>query len=222
MRQPFMIDSSPKISVLALVLTLIIQSTSASAQEFFPEGFVQQHFEGGGVAKPKPQAPSKTTLEPLAPSTAAMQNLALMSHPLASQLPIPDRMVGIVYVNSLNRDHFEGVITKVLDIQRKRKIQIYGVFHIGDYKNVSDKRRSDLERAGIFILQIDKMPADVPATLSPAWGIMTPESQRTGSAYLIEGYMEPQIFFNQSGQFQIPPGMEVGGDTQREGRLSQF
>jgi len=41
---------------------------------------------------------------------------------------------------------------------------------------------------------------------------MTPESRKKKAAYIIQGYLEPEMFFNQAGNFEIPAGMQVADD----------
>ena len=137
-------------------------------------------------------------------------------------LPLKEKIQALVYVNSSDKEHFDQVITKVIAIQKQRKIHIYAVMHLGDYRNVDPKQQQELMNAGILVTALTKLPEKLPVTKSPTWGILTTESRAQRLAYLIEGYMEPELFFNQAGQFEIPAGMGVGKDTQQEGKLSAF
>jgi hypothetical protein len=179
----------------------------AAAQEFFPKNYVQEQ------ASPK---------APESPTQQASPHKAEHSKPLAGVIPLQEKIQALVYVNSANKEHFDRVVAKVLAVQKQRKIHIYALMHLGDYRNVDPKQQQDLTNAGIVVTSLTQLPEKLPATQSPVWGLMTPESRTQQLAYVIEGYMEPELFFNQAGQFEIPAGMQVGKDTQEEGRLTAF
>jgi hypothetical protein len=195
------------VAVIALTSFACSLSTPSHSQDFFPKNYVK---EPAG----KKTNPTNEAKAPEVPGTN--------KQPLASVMQLKERIQGIVYVSSANKEHFDQVITKVLALQKQRKIQILFVNHIGDYRNVDPKQVQDLKNAGIIINAAPEIPKTLPATLSPAWGLMTPESRKRGAAYVIEGYLEPELFFNQASQFEIPLGMKVEKDTESEGKLSEF
>jgi hypothetical protein len=189
------------------LLTLVALVSTAAAQEFFPKNYVQ------GQSSEK--APQQLKQQP------ATQQPNLPT-PLAAVMPLQEKLQAIVYVSSSNKEHFDRVIARVLAVQKQRKIHIFSVAHLGDYRNVDPKQQQDLTNAGIVLTAITRLPEKLPTTKSPTWGVMTPESRAQRIAYVIEGYMEPELFFNQAGQFEIPAGMQVGKDTEQEGKLAAF
>lgn len=191
------------IAVLIIMTGPRLIVNQASSQEFFPKNYVQQE-----SARPTPEQ--------------ASPKVGTENKQLASVMPLTDRTQALVYVNSSNKEHFDRVVAKVLAIQKQRKIQIQAVIHIGDYRTISPNQRESLVKAGIFIVPATQLPEKLPVTQSPAWGIMTPESREQGKAYVIEGYHDPEIFFNSLGRFEIPAGMQVGKDTETAGKLAEF
>ncbi|MFN4896967.1 MAG: hypothetical protein ACK5HO_14370 [Pseudomonadota bacterium] len=194
--------------ILWCVVASVVSVRSIEAQEFFPKNYVQG----------ESQQQSATSSQ----SAESNSQQATGPQPLAAVMPIKQKIQAIVYVSSSNKEHFDQVVSKVLALQRQRKIHIHALMHIGDYRNVAAKQTEELTNAGILISALPKLPDKLPASQSPAWGIMTPESGAQRSAYLIEGYMEPELFFNQASKFEIPAGMQVGQDVEREGKLSEF
>lgn len=191
------------IAVLTFMTTPGLRVCEVSSQEFFPKNYVQQE-----SARPTPEQ--------------ASPKVGTENKQLASVMPLTDRTQALVYVNSSNKEHFDRVVAKVLAIQKQRKIQIQAVIHIGDYRTISPNQRESLVKAGIFIVPATQLPEKLSVTQSPAWGIMTPESREQGKAYVIEGYHDPEIFFNSLGRFEIPAGMQVGKDTETAGKLAEF
>lgn len=196
-----------KVTPACGLLTLVALANTATAQEFFPKNYVQGQSSEKAPQQVKQQA---ATQQPKLPT------------PLAAVIPLQEKLQAIVYVSSSNKEHFDRVIAKVLSVQKQRKIHIFSVAHLGDYRNVDPKQQQDLTNAGIVLTAITKLPEKLPTTKSPTWGVMTPESRAQRLAYVIEGYMEPELFFNQAGQFEIPAGMQVGKDTEQEGKLAAF
>jgi len=199
--------SAFKVTLSRYVLIVLALAHTAAAQEFYPKNFVQEQRSQGTPQQAKQQT------APQQPSTP---------NPLAAVMPLKEKIQALVYVNSSNKEHFDRVITRVLAIQRQRKIHIYAVMHLGDYRNIDPKQQQELSNAGIIVAALTNLPEKLPVTKSPTWGMMTAESRVQGLAYLIEGYMEPELFFNQIGQFEIPAGMGVGNDTQQQGKLAAF
>ena len=189
------------------LFTVAALGNPAAAQEFFPKNYVQ-----GQSSEKAPQHVKQQS---------ATQHPELPK-PLAAVIPLQEKLQAIVYVSSANKEHFDQVIARVLAVQRQRKIHIFSVAHLGDYRNVDPKQQQDLTNAGIVLTAIAKFPEKLPTTKSPTWGVMTPESRAQQLAYVIEGYMEPELFFNQAGQFEVPAGMQVGKDTEQEGKLAAF
>ncbi len=185
-------------------LTLAHTVGLASAQEFFPNDFAR-----GASADPKQQNEKST------PSRQTSNGLAQVT-------PFKDRIYAIAYVNSLNKEHFDQAITRILSVQRQGKIRIVSVSHMGDYRNVDPKQEEAIRNAGIIFGAVSEIPKELPANISPVWGVMTPQSRKQKAAYVIQGYLEPELFFNQAGEFEVPAGMQVGDDTSKEGKLGEF
>lgn len=196
---------SLKVFVLTSFVSLALSlSSSICAQEFFPNDFAR-----GTSTEPK--QPAEKSAAPQAAADA-----------LAQVPPFKDRILATVYVNSSNKQHFDQVITRILAVQRQGKIRIVSVAHIGDYRNVDQKQIEALKHVGIIFGAVSEIPKGLPADTSPVWGVMTPESRKKKAAYIIQGYLEPEMFFNQAGNFEIPAGMQVADDTSKEGKLGEF
>jgi hypothetical protein len=189
---------------LATLLALSFSLAVASAQEFFPNDFAR-----GAPADSKQQNEKST------PSQQTSNGLAKVSQ-------FKDRIYAIAYVNSLNKEHFDKAVTRILAVQRQGKIRVVSVSHIGDYRNVDPKQQEALRNAGIIFGAVAELPKELPANISPVWGVMTPQSRKEKTAYVIQGYLEPELFFNQAGEFEVPAGMQVGEDTSKEGKLGEF
>jgi hypothetical protein len=190
----------------------------AEASVFLPDVVIAQEFFPQNYARGAGQQQSSLATQKDTSSTPHLGE----TKPLAAVIPPREKIQALVYVSSVNKEHFDQVVSKVLALQRQRKIHIHAFMHIGDYRNVALKQIQELSSAGIVVTPISKLPDKLPATKSPAWGLMTTESRQKNSAYVIEGYMEPELFFNQASQFEIPAGMQVGQDAEREGKLSEF
>ncbi len=190
---------------IVLILVLSLSVGSSFSQEFFPNDFAK------GTAGEK--VDSFKQASPISPNP---------ENKLAGVSPFRDRILAIVFVNSINKQHFDQVITRILTVQRQGKIRIVSVAHIGDYRNVDKKQIEALKHVGIIFGAVSELPQGLPADTSPVWGVMTPESRKKKAAYIIQGYLEPELFFNQAGNFEIPAGMQVADDTSKEGKLGEF
>jgi len=190
---------------IVLILVLSLSVGSSFSQEFFPNDFAK------GAAGEK--VDSLKQASQISPNP---------ENKLAGVSPFKDRILAIVFVNSINKQHFDQVITRILTVQRQGKIRIVSVAHIGDYRNVDKKQIEALKHVGIIFGAVSELPQGLPADTSPAWGVMTPESRKKKAAYIIQGYLEPELFFNQAGNFEIPAGMQVADDTSKEGKLGEF
>ncbi len=190
---------------IVLIFLLSLSVRSSVSQEFFPNDFVK-----GAVGEKVDNLKQASQISPNP------------ENKLAGVPPFKDRILATVYVNSINKQHFDQVITRILAVQRQGKIRIVSVAHIGDYRNVEEKQIEALKHVGIIFGAVSEIPKGVPADTSPAWGVMTPESRKKKAAYIIQGYLEPEMFFNQAGNFEIPAGMQVADDTSKEGKLGEF
>lgn len=186
-----------------------------SAQELFPKDFARQQPSQGQPSAGRAEQDSASTPTHIFKSS----NAEVL---LGGVVPKVERIVGAVYINSSDKQHLELVISKVLELQRQPKFQIVSVIHIGDYRNVEAKWHRDLLAAGIALSAIDKLPEDLLLTRSPAWSFITPESQIQRQTYIIQGILQPEVFFNITGRFELPIGVQISGDEEKIASLAKF
>jgi hypothetical protein len=101
-----------------------------------------------------------------------------------------------VYVNSLDKQHFERVIENTVAIADKAQFRVSSVVHVGDYRNVSERVEQDLKGARISLVAAAVPPAYLGITRSPAWVLYTPQG-----IHIVEGVMQFDRFMTPMGEF---------------------
>lgn len=135
---------------------------------------------------------------------------------------------GVVYVTSIDSEHFSRVCNKVLALQRQGKIRINLILHYGNYENVSEQQKTTLLQHGVQVIELPELPTDIPLSQSPAWVIFSDDAQRSVDSgapigYLVQGYFNIEQFFDQYGSFALPAGMSDDQEGQQSaGKLSGF
>jgi hypothetical protein len=208
-------------ALLALLLASSISSSEGqeSPKEFYPKDFVQQQAPSPESATrgstphsqsaPKYQAKQPAPAVPSSDSAETIPNHS-MQEPDFPKGNASERATEVsVFVNSLNAEHLNRVLTKIISLNAKGKIHIGAIMLMGNSQNVAEKTKSALASQGTVMLPITELPSNLPITRSPAWIVTEMGPNDENSAQLVEGYFDIEQFFDQYGHFSIPAGMEV-------------
>lgn len=206
---------------LFMILTLALASfmfasDGSQAQDFFPKEFAK-----GDLAQ-QPANSNASRDEPSKQGTGVPSRLKIGEETNQTAQTDSRQPRLFVLVNSSNKEHFESVVAKVISLAKTGKFKVMLVTHIGDYRNVSLASKRELSELGIYLIAKQSIPNNLPISRSPAWGVMTSSGTSGVNAYVIQGYLEPELFFNQAGQFEIPAGMKVKDDTFQVEALQGF
>jgi len=114
----------------------------------------------------------------------------------------------MVYVNSLDAEHFRKVIDEALRLHDERQAFIFGVYHAGVYTAITSELEAELSARNINVTQVDGPPKMLQSTQSPTWLIKTKEG-----VHIVEGETSIRTYFDEFGTFN-PKG--------KGGNASQF
>jgi hypothetical protein len=152
------------------ISSVALGDPGASPNQFYPRNYVN---EGLPRDTPRPTVlPSQPTLSAAAPvvSGEASPGASAQGGTADSgRMPV----VMIVYVNSLDRDHFNRAVRALLKMRHSTKAMVGAILHIGDYRNVTTEQKSSLQSAGIPLQPLDRVPDHLEALKSPVWEVIT-------------------------------------------------
>jgi hypothetical protein len=175
-----------------------------------PKEFFEKDYVTGERPKPPPPTPTRAGKVNM-PSTDAPQVIPQNGvNPIASDVAAMQQALlqqgngrkahATLYVNSLDKAHFESVMRKVVSFaERDSKMRVTQVFHIGDYRNVSQAIKDDMARNKIFLGAMPVVPPHLQATDSPTWVI----NDKSGT-HIVEGILDIDKCIDKDGQYRQP------------------
>jgi hypothetical protein len=104
-----------------------------------------------------------------------------------------------LYVNSLNRSHFEKQMENLARFVKQGQVQWIHVGHIGDELNVSEKWKRWIESVNGSIAALPEVPSELKVTQSPTWVMKTKEDQ-----FVFEGFEKVSSLLGTDGDLVLP------------------
>lgn len=106
----------------------------------------------------------------------------------------------VLYVSSKDKRHFEAVVRKAFQLaQKNQKIVVSEIYHIGDYRNVSDEITNEAKARKIFIAALPQVPPYLNVESSPAWLL-----RDAGGEHIVEGFLAIESCVSPEGLYQEP------------------
>jgi hypothetical protein len=197
-------------------------------QQFFPHNYANDGFQKDtpvatpkndlarqGSASPLPASPSNANSTPAAieipkailtgdPAIDAMIKKALSKAQVKGEplnqpdLNSPPPTTIIVYVNSLDREHFNRLANAVIRVNGSDSPRVLAVLQMGDWRNITQQQEEALNSAGAFVHPIAYLPEQLVGLPSPIWEV------RSGNktAYL-SGVFDVARFFAPNGEIKL-------------------
>lgn len=191
-------------SLLCCVTVLLAPGFDVFAAPSQPKDFFDKNFVTGERPNPRP-TPTQST-QPVQQNIVVPENV---QNPIASNVAAMQQALlqqdvrkarATLYVNSLDKAHLENVMKKVVRLaERDSKVRVSEVFHIGDYRNVSQAMKDDMARFKIFFGAMPVVPPHLQATDSPTWVITD-----KGGVHIVEGILDIDKCIDRNGQYQQP------------------
>jgi hypothetical protein len=104
-----------------------------------------------------------------------------------------------LYVNSLNRAHFEKQMENLAQFVRAGRVQWVYVGHVGDERNVSEKWKKWIESINGTISALPEPPSELKVTQSPTWVMKTKQDQ-----FVFEGFEKVSSLLSKDGDLVLP------------------
>jgi len=127
---------------------------------------------------------------------------AVGSSPEAPQSPqfLPYRTRITLYVSSSDKKHFEEVMRVAFNVARTSPgVLMAEVYHIGDYRNVTDVIKNEAATRKIFMAPLVQPPKELNLVSSPAWVL------RDGTGvHIVEGLRSIERCIAATGEYQEP------------------
>jgi hypothetical protein len=101
-----------------------------------------------------------------------------------------------VFVNSLERTHFNRVIQEAIRLHDAKRAVVVGVFHIGDYESMTPQIQQELNSREIGYYQAEAVFRELFAESSPTWVVSTQQGR-----HVAEGFLEIYPFFDEWGEY---------------------
>lgn len=116
----------------------------------------------------------------------------------------------MVYVNSLESEHFDRVVRQVVKLHRSGRAHIDALLHVGRYQNITPEQELALTRVGVSIQALASLPEHLGELTSPAWFVFS-----EGREAYISGEFDVGRFFTRDGELKVPKeGEELGSSEQ--------
>ncbi len=186
------------LSLLGAAAALALSATG-SAQDSSPKSFYQSDYAAapgiagqGGGAQPRRAPPARP--RDAAPGLVAPNGQA--GRASQGEGAKKRKMVVNVFVNSLDKEHFNRVVESVIKLHDSRLALIAALFHVGDYRAVTPEVQASLERRGILISEHIFDESETPAPVSPRWEITTKDG-----LHIAEGFLSLEPFINEWGEY---------------------
>ncbi len=186
-------------------LPLIESDLDARAEDPKPKRFFERNYAvapgyDGSQRVPVRGAPQK---EPIAPPAQVPQRLQEQASSLPKLQVNAKKSVVSVFVNSLDRSHFNRVLEEAIRLHDSNRVIMSGVFHIGDFEALTPTLEQNLSSRGIAIHQIAAADRELFAEFSPTWVISTRKGR-----HVAEGFLEIVPFFDEWGEYDPKRGEE--------------
>lgn len=227
--------------LLVLPLAISLFPSTSSTQEFFPKNYVNQHGNHLGALQKGPPQDGRRDPKSATPKTykgnAAPASLPASGPRVATKGDSFDPAVvsasneerdsgasvsrtvkGAVYVNSLDKQHLDYVVAKVLALNKIGKIRISSLLHIGNPANLNPTQLKALESEGVVSMPLSFMIDSLNLERSPAWQLLDSSTKASAPLTVVQGFMNPEIFFDLSGRFNVPEGMVVNETSLKYGQ----
>lgn len=200
--------TQPQFFIIFLVACALMLPRISAGQSESPNGFYQKDFAGapkvGGEAMVAPEKARGVSNTPASAQGQSVPNNNKAEKPLT-----PLRAVGktgeakailTLYVSSQSRGHFESAVRKAFRLaESNRNVRLGGIYHIGDYRNVSPSIQSDAKAKGVLLLGMQQVPAMWGVKDSPAWILR----DSTGE-HIIEGLLNIERCVSPQGEYREP------------------
>jgi hypothetical protein len=112
------------------------------------------------------------------------------------------RMRVTLYVSSKDKRHLEEAMRTAFKVAAKNpNVVMAEVYHIGDYRNVSETTKQEAAARKIFMMAIQQPPKNLNIVSSPAWVLR----DRTG-IHIVEGIQEIDKCIDLTGEYKEPKG----------------
>jgi hypothetical protein len=123
-----------------------------------------------------------------------------LSNPSGSTIYLKPGISIILYVNSADKIHFESVVNRAIYLRdNDPRFRLSAIFHVGDYRNVSDSLKDSLQKRAIYLEGISHVPLPMAAETSPLWLIRTPDAD-----HFVEGPVQIERCLDESGGYREP------------------
>lgn len=99
-----------------------------------------------------------------------------------------------LFVNSADANHLNQVVARGVTLHKRRRIYLFGISHIGDYRTLSAENRAELEQLNIRYTAAPSVIYGEHIKQSPTWAFASEEGAR-----LVEGCLDPERYINTNG-----------------------
>ncbi len=118
-----------------------------------------------------------------------------------------------LFVNSADANHLNQVVARGVTLHKRRRIYLFGISHIGDYRTLSAENRAELQQLNIRYTAAPSVIYGEHIKQSPTWAFASEEGDR-----LVEGCLEPDRYINTNGA--EPPTTKLDAMNNQEGSLA--
>ena len=194
-----------RLFLVAVAVGAVCLSNPESGAQSSPKDFYQKNYAekplvtGEKAPESGGRRPAQgAAIERRAAPTESAANGAVQQSPRAGSQEPRNAMSGqlVVYVNSLDKEHFDRVVEHALGLLGKAEFYISSIVHIGDYRNISDRVKENAKRANIALYAASAPPEWLGITRSPAWVLY-----KTDGVHIVEGVVHFDRFINPMGEF---------------------
>jgi hypothetical protein len=106
----------------------------------------------------------------------------------------------VLYVSSKDKRHFEEVMRSAFKVASKYPSVIMAeVYHIGDYRNVSDSIKEQAAARKIFMAAIQQPPPHLNIETSPSWVLRDDKG-----VHIVEGVVAIDKCIDSNGVYRAP------------------
>lgn len=118
-----------------------------------------------------------------------------------------------LFVNSADANHLNQVVARGVTLHKRRRIYLFGISHIGDYRTLSAENRAELEQLNIRYTAAPSVIYGEHIKQSPTWAFASEEGAR-----LVEGCLDPERYINTNGA--EPPTTTLDAMNNQEASLA--
>jgi hypothetical protein len=218
----------PVFSLALLISCLSIRVASPTPNQFFPQNYANDGFQRDTpVATPKSD-PARQVAASAVPASLPNANTTPAAIEIPKAIltgdPAMDAMIKkaiseaqargevlnqadqnsapptsiLVYVNSLDREHFNRLANAVIRFNGSNNARVLGVMQMGDWRNITQQQEDALKDAGAFVQPIAYLPEHLEGLPSPIWEVRSGDK----TAYL-SGVFDVARFFSANGEIKF-------------------